>query len=100
METKSKLYQYIPVAVKSKDFKDFMLPTSSLKEMEMFATCNYLSHDRKDRVMKEELIVDKKMSSGKALIIFIALSIVLLIGISLLPKSVPLLVPASAVTAP
>jgi len=40
----------------------------------------------------------KKISSNKASLMFIAFSIVLLIGISLLPKSIPLLVPSSSMT--
>ncbi|SPF34249.1 exported hypothetical protein [Candidatus Desulfosporosinus infrequens] len=50
--------------------------------------------DPKDGVRKEEVGVNKEMSSGKAAIIFIALSAALLIGIGSLPKSVPVL-PAS-----
>ncbi|HEY8908788.1 MAG TPA: hypothetical protein VIM51_00680 [Desulfosporosinus sp.] len=41
---------------------------------------------------------DKEMDSRKASLIFIAVSLVLLLGIGLLPKSVPVLVPASAGT--
>ena len=39
------------------------------------------------------------MSDTKAVIVFIALSAVLLIGIDLLPKSVPTVVPETATTA-
>ena len=67
-------------------------------EKALFATSNYISHAPKDRVMNEKPIVDREMSSGKESIIFIALSVLLLIGISLLPKSVPVLIPASTAT--
>jgi len=46
-----------------------MHPAGSIKVMVLFATSKYLSRDPKDRVMKEESIVDNEMSSRKVSII-------------------------------
>ena len=76
MRNKSEQRRYIRLDVEGEDFRNLML-----KQGGLFKVTN-----------------DKEMSSKKASAIFIALSLILLTGIWLLPKSSQVFVPAATAT--
>ena len=79
------------VTAGGRDFQNFMLPVNSLELKELLSQYKYSGREPRNSVELDDIIKgrdDKKIeNSRKALLFFIVLSVLLLIGIGLLPIS-------------